>query len=220
MSRERVFKWEDPAPPTIAVLCLMAFDIVRSLAQFSIKAIWGPGSDYGSIDLTGSSAPQRVLSVVDGLGLVSLVGLIFVVRWLLRVSRNAHVLKNADLKNSPWFTALWWYLIPFMSIFKPFTSLGEVWDESIPRGQTVKYNRAALPVWWVATLAVVASARLVYMSEYDMTFVGLNTVASLVQCVTFGYIATRICAMQIDKRMALAFDDPQPPIGVLQRLNS
>lgn len=149
-----------------------------------------------------------------------LLGGVVVILWILRVSKNAHVLKGRSLASSPLFAALWWYLIPFMSLFKPVESMGEIWDVSAIDTKRRKHNREVLPVWWAATPAAGALAYLNILLHRDNLLVVLQSAASIVQCVAFTIVARRICDMQIEKRTASAFSvEPERPLSVLERLN-
>ena len=219
MPSAKTYAWKDPKPLTMVIIVLMAFDISWVLSELLMTLIWG-GRVNVRVAAPGAMTTLQIVRMVHSLlAFVVLAGLIVRVFWILRVSRNAHVLRGRPLANSPLFAALWWYLIPFMSLFKPLEAMGEIWDVSAIDAQRRKRHHVALIGWWIA---VIASGVLTYASFFSHQYLPIVIVeyfASTIGYGLFAYIAWRVCDMQVEKRTVGAFSDVEAPLSVLQRLN-
>lgn len=215
------YTWKDPRGLTTAVTLVMAFDVLWHAARIAIHLYWGPRADLqGGGDLT---APQLVNGLHALLAIPMLLLLIVPLFWILQVSKNAHVLKGRKLENSPMFAALWWWIIPFMSLFKPVASISEIWDVSAAEPQSRKRGRVLLPIWWGATLIANAlSVAANSLGRYPETAASAPTMESLqsavaiVQGLAFIAIVQRIAALQVQKRLVSEFSDVEMAPGVLE----
>jgi hypothetical protein len=59
---------------------------------------------------------------------VYLVAGFLTLKWIFRVSRNAHVLASGLTVRPPW--AVGWYFVPFANLLMPFRALREAWQAS------------------------------------------------------------------------------------------
>ncbi|MCA9299356.1 MAG: DUF4328 domain-containing protein, partial [Phycisphaerales bacterium] len=79
-------------------------------------------------------------------------GILFLM-WHHRTSRNAHALGAQGLSFSPLGCVLWWFC-PLLNLFKPFSSIMELWRASDPTSVVDPYAwrlapvPALIPVWW------------------------------------------------------------------------
>jgi hypothetical protein len=216
----KTYIWKDPTGLTIAALIVMALDVLWAASGLLIQVTWGRNSDFGDVPVDAMSVPQLVGWAHSMFALLTLSGGIVLIFWILRASKNAHVLKGRALDNSPMFAALWWYVIPFMSLFKPVEAMGEIWDVSAADREGRKRYRPVLWVWWAASLAAGVLASFDLILNHDPLVSELASAAAIVQCAAFAFVAKRISDLQIEKRTVLASsDEPERPLGVLERLN-
>jgi hypothetical protein len=63
--------------------------------------------------------------------------------FLVRANKNARALSGESLEVAPsWM--VWWFVIPFANLFKPYVAVREVWERS--KGAAP----ALLWLWWMA----------------------------------------------------------------------
>lgn len=164
--------------------------------------------------------PYVLILAYSLLSLVSLLGPLVLVFWTLEVSKNAHALKGRPLHNSPLFAALWWYLIPLVSLFKPIEAMSEIWDTSAPNQERRKAQRFVLKIWWGSVLVASAGAYLTLLIRHNGAGRTFQLAISIVECCAFVFIARRVRDMQRDKNLGMTFsDEAEPAPSILQRLN-
>jgi hypothetical protein len=218
MSSSKTFIWKDPRAITLAVIMAMSVDIAWALAGIAIivsgvrvDTFASAGVDKGAI---------LMLLLYDALSFVVMASNIVRVLWILRASRNAHVLKGGDLANSPMYAALWWYLTPLMSLYKPWESLSELWDVSALDLDGRRPLKSVLGAWWMLFLIASTLSFIGDLSHSDA--VNLTALLlSVAECGGFIIIARTICDMQLEKKLGQAFaDEPARPFGVLEALEA
>ena len=218
MPRPQTYQWKDPKSITFVGLAVLAFDVVWASLGLLMQLLWGPRADFEGAPSDELTAEQLAAAAHAAFGFVSLLGGIVLVFWILRVSKNAHVLRGRSLDSSPLFAALWWYIIPFMSLFKPLEAMGEIWDASAVDAARRRQNRAALMVWWAALIISGALAYLPTVVRHVGVLIDLKWAASTVQSLIFAYIMKRIYDMQLEKRPALEFSDADESLSVISRI--
>lgn len=83
--------------------------------------------------------------------LTYLVSAFLVLMWYLRSVRNAHALSNGVETSPKW--AIWWFIIPLVSLWKPYSMTSELWRSSRqPDGWKSLPDPALLRWWWGAVL--------------------------------------------------------------------
>ncbi len=83
--------------------------------------------------------------------LTYLVSAFLVLMWYLRSVRNAHALSNGVETSPKW--AIWWFFIPLVSLWKPYSMTSELWRSSRqPDGWKSLPDPALLRWWWGAVL--------------------------------------------------------------------
>jgi len=74
-----------------------------------------------------------------------------VLMWYLRSVRNAHALSNGVETSPKW--AIWWFIIPLVSLWKPYSMTSELWRSSRqPDGWKSLSDPGLLRWWWGAVL--------------------------------------------------------------------
>ena len=218
LAKAKSYAWKDPKGITNAALVILAIDLLWVVLGLSIQLVWGRRPTFQNMPPAEWAAPQWVEWTHAIFGLVTLSAGVVLIFWILRASKNAHVLKRRPLTNSPIFAALWWYVIPFMSLFMPLESMGEIWDASAIDAGRRKQHRAILMVWWIATLLAGALGFLVSLLRQQPIVMGLQSVTSIVQCLAFAYIVRQISSMQVESHQAWVFSDAEPTLSVLERV--
>lgn len=219
MPTTKVFEWKDPRPLTFAVTAAMVVSILQSLMQIVI-ALASTRYGHPLIAIAGTPLIWSAILIANWIVLLAvLAGDVIGVFWILRVSKNAHVLKGRNLDNSPMFAALWWYLIPFMSLFKPLVSLSEIWDVSAIDRQLQNKYKFVLYAWWISffvNFIILFAGRTAHILMLSV----MGHTINLFRDLGFIFITNRLCDMQLEKRMAVTFsDEPNRPMSVLERLN-
>ena len=218
MPAPQTYPWKDPKSITYAGLAVLAFDVVWASLGLLMQLLWGPRADFEGAP-PGTLTPVQFAAATHAtFGLVSLLGGVVLVFWILRVSKNAYALKGRRLANSPLFAALWWYLIPFMSLIKPLESMSEIWDVSAVDATRRRQNRAALGVWWAALLISSALTYLSSVIRHVGVLIDLKWTASIVQSLAFAYVMKRIYDMQLEKHPVVEFSDAEQPMSVLSQI--
>jgi hypothetical protein len=216
MPTSKTFVWKDPRAMTLAVIIAMSIDIV--CAMVGIATIVSGVHVDPSAPAGVNSGPALVLLLNGLLSLVVLANGILRTLWILRVSRNAHVLKGGNLANSPMFAAVWWYLVPFMSLFKPWESLSEIWDVSALDRDGRRSLKSILGSWWMLFLI---SSTLSYIGDFSHADV-INLAALLLSVFEYGgfiIVAKTIREMQLEKKLGpTSSDEPGRLFGGLEPL--
>jgi hypothetical protein len=78
---------------------------------------------------------------------VYLVTIVIFCFWIYRAAANAHALRPGLSTSPPW--AIGWYFVPFACLFKPFTSMKEIWRASFRReAWRPTPPDAVVSIWW------------------------------------------------------------------------
>jgi hypothetical protein len=219
MAGSKTYQWRDPAPMTLGVLIVLGVDAMVTAAGIALLAVWGRRSEIPVGEAPHTAAQWARLLLVLVATPAALAGLL-IIFWILRVSRNAHVLKGRALQNSPIFSALWWWIIPFMSVFKPVSAIDEIWEVSAASPERRRQGRWVLGVWWASWIANGILAYVLVASRLNGIAQIIKDADSVIVCATFAYIVSRISAMQIEKHTVAVFSvGPERPLSVLERLN-
>jgi hypothetical protein len=67
--------------------------------------------------------------------------------WIYRAARNIRAAGARGLENTPGWT-VGWYFVPFMSLFKPFGAMVEIWNGSLSPEQWKTLPVPGLLRWW------------------------------------------------------------------------
>ncbi len=149
----------------------------------------------------------EVLDVSTGLILVIIWALsgFLALKWIYRVSMNAHVLANDLSVSPPW--AVGWFFVPVANLFKPFTAVSEVWRVSAnPTSWREEQTPTFINTWWgfwvAAWLIERAGGRWEMKAEnIEMLRLAIFTqtigaILSLVACVLFVRLVGRLSTVQ------------------------
>lgn len=100
-----------------------------------------------------SDARQRIVGILQ---LLLYVGSgIWILRWIYVACSNARSLAAGPMEFSPGWS-VGWYFIPFLSLWKPYQAMKEIWRVSAnPGNPDIGADSGLLPLWW--TLYLVAS---------------------------------------------------------------
>lgn len=68
-------------------------------------------------------------------------------RWIYVAGTNAIALGHDDLEFTPG-ERIWWFVVPFFNLYKPFQGMRELWNAS--HGQTqAGRNHELVTIWWI-----------------------------------------------------------------------
>jgi hypothetical protein len=112
------------------------------------------------ISLVAGSGDDAILIIAMLAGLAAVVSGIVFLRWTYVVASNAHALVSHMDVTPGW--AVGWYFIPIANLWKPYTSLKEIWEATGPR------EGSLVGAWWTLHIAAVVCERI---------FMGLAEVA-------------------------------------------
>jgi hypothetical protein len=81
-----------------------------------------------------------------------IVSAILVLIWYLRSVRNAHALSIGVETSPKW--AIWWFIIPLVSWWKPYSMTSELWRSSLAPDRWKGLPDPALLRWWWGSVLV------------------------------------------------------------------
>lgn len=125
----------------IALAIAMAAPILLIVGSFIYGAILATTND-GEVVYN-----EEAYSLFSTLGLLAVWGICFVFygRWLHLASKNAHVLAQTSLDQTPGWS-VGFYFVPIASLWKPFVSMKEIYNASL--GESLDTGRALVGWWW------------------------------------------------------------------------
>lgn len=115
--------------------------------------------------------------------LVFVVSGIWILRWIYVACSNARDLAAGPMKFSPGWS-VGWYFIPFLSLWKPYQAMKEIWRVSAnPRNPDIGADPSLLALWWlfyiVASLSGNASFRMSLRAEEVGQLLAANVVTQV-----------------------------------------
>jgi heme/copper-type cytochrome/quinol oxidase subunit 2 len=136
-----------------------------SIVLLAISAV-GSAAYLQSLFQVPSSEPMTAYDPIPGGEAILLLALLpqylaliaslvlgfLVLRWCYRASRNTNAVARGVTTAPHW--AIWWWFIPFASLFKPYAVLSEVWRVARdPDRWTSLKDPVRLRFWWGLHLA-------------------------------------------------------------------
>jgi hypothetical protein len=85
------------------------------------------------------------------MAILSLLSTITFCWWLLRAGSNLIALGYEDLEFTP-ASRIWWFLIPFACLYKPYQGMRELWNASHGNSDYADTS-AFIAIWWAIWLA-------------------------------------------------------------------
>lgn len=147
---ERSYTWRDPAPLAGALVTWLYLDLAANLFSGVASLMHFVEARPLPADLPTEEAslPSDLFVGVSALLLLITIfsAGFLVLKWIYRVSRNAHAAAPGLATTPPW--AVGWFFIPFACLWKPFQSLRDVWRVS---ADPVAWRTARTPSllrWW------------------------------------------------------------------------
>jgi len=157
------------------------------------------------------------LSALPMLG-VGLVVAFLVLKWIYRVSRNAHSVANGLTVSPPW--AVGWFFVPVAFLWKPFQGLREAWQASSDAANWKTVPTPSILRWWWAFFLV---SNFLGQASFRLNMVqGGSDVASAIDAIStfvdapldliFIKIVRELTGAQASYLIAETFSDaaPQP----------
>lgn len=171
MAEQKRYTWRDPGPLSRVVVLWLYLDMAAQI--LGGLAAWIHLADVRGLD---PGAPADTLLDSDlPVGAIWLVYLVvaltsgfLILKWIYRISRNAHASTDGLSIRPPW--AVGWFFVPVASLWKPFQGMREAWQVGVDRA-----NWRIVPVpnllrWWWGLYLVTnylgwTSARLSFGAE-------------------------------------------------------
>lgn len=112
------------------------------MTEASYLSDYVPGAEIEAFTTAGAALAYLVTYFVSAF---------LVLMWYLRSVRNAHALSNGVETSPKW--AIWWFIIPLVSLWKPYSMTSELWRSSRqPDGWKSLPDPSLLRWWWGAVL--------------------------------------------------------------------
>jgi hypothetical protein len=155
MAADREYTFLNPAPLSRTVIRWLWIDLAVSVIA-AVSSIWAIGETLGVDTSLPSDTPlvSDIPLAVVGLAqlAVFLVTGFLALKWIYRVSRNAHAAARGLTISPPW--AVGWYFVPVAFLWKPFQAMRETWQASTdPTAWPGVPVPAMLRWWWGLLLA-------------------------------------------------------------------
>jgi len=175
-------------------------------------AMTSPGQAFIEEDVRASDLGVGLSSLLYLLAL--LVGGFLALKWLYRVSRNAHAFARGLTISPPW--AVGWFFVPIASLWKPYEAISEAWQatERPAAWRTVR-KPGFLGWWWAAWLISNLLGSLTNTVSRVTDDVALNSgaiilamPASIVADILFIHLVTRLSRLQQTQINFGIFDEP------------
>lgn len=133
--------WIDLASNVAATAA--TFYHVRALADLPPStrvSFWDGLPDLGRVDIVALLGLAPAILSLFVAGFLSL-------KWIYRVSRNAHVFASGLTVRPPW--AVGWFFVPFANLLMPFRGVAQAWRAT---AEPSRWKSAPLPsilrLWW------------------------------------------------------------------------
>ncbi|HKP78094.1 MAG TPA: DUF4328 domain-containing protein [Phenylobacterium sp.] len=155
MSAGREYTFLNPAPLSRTVIQWLWIDLAVSVVG-AVSSVWAIAETLGvNTSLPSDTAlTSDIPLAIVGLAQVAvfLVTGFLVLKWIYRVSRNAHSAVRGLKVTPPW--AVGWYFVPVAFLWKPFEAMRETWQASTdPTAWPGVPVPAMLRWWWGLFLA-------------------------------------------------------------------
>ena len=198
----------------------LTLGLIAVLAAFVVLAEVGIWSTFLEIDLLRRAlavghvyegelvADQNRRGLVGGLQLLAFVVIAGVfVRWIHRMSANAHALAASGMRYGPW-GAVVWFFVPGLQFWKPLDVLGELFRASHP-DHIEDWETAPVPhilsLWWTLWLSFLLMSALAMLSDVwagslgELYMAAWGTAITGVVAAPLG-VAVAICAWRLHAR--------------------
>jgi Domain of unknown function (DUF4328) len=171
--------------------------------------------------LIGGDSEQRAVDMILALSnllqaMVFLVAGFLSLKWIYRMSLNAHALAP-DLKTTPAW-GIGWFFVPFASLWKPYQGVRESWQVSAAGGPGWQSQPVPplLRWWWLLWVGANILGNLAFRLQADSSSTGEITagawvsvaqdVANLPLDVLFILVVQRLTALQVGALSGRVFD--------------
>jgi hypothetical protein len=202
---EKTYAWKDPGGLTTAYVIALGILVVAHLGSGGLQLAFGAAAQLPAGDAPLSGL-QLMTALFDSLQLALFIAASIAIFWALRMSRNAHTFVQR-MEYSP-ASAVYWYLVPIASLFKPFGVMEELFAASGERQVPI------LRVWW--TLFLVGN--IAGSITFRLGIAVLDGLAGLVQAgsaAVFILISLRLKSLQRLAHDTAVFSDEGPAEAVL-----
>lgn len=147
-----------------------------------------PDEYLTSVDPVPGHEDEAVIGGLAALGMVvvAVITGFIVLRWCHRASRNTNAMARGVQTRPHW--AIWWWFIPFASLFKPFGVFSEFWRVARnPDGWKSVGDPVRLRWWWGFNLASGFTGGVANAADRAFTTVGEQIIGSGLLCAMMAF---------------------------------
>lgn len=214
----KTYRWKSPSVLGNVVLAVMVLNLAILSVSILVGATYGAAAFYTGDEetLTDLQLLRAFLDLLTGIGLLACLVIPF---WIVRVSKNARSFKR-NLQISPW-GGIGWYVVPIMSLFKPYEAMAEIWQTS--EIAPAKTQDRLLILWWVSFLfsGMLSSAVVIIQRSEPAPALQIgDDVVGVIAGMIFMTLVWRLTRMQVRKHAAWveAGSPVQPRLGPLEAI--
>jgi hypothetical protein len=141
MSEARFYTFRDPAPLARTV-------VIWLYVHIGVTILYGLTSAAALVAQPAADGAESVLLGLSAipLGIAALVVAFLILKWIYRVSRNAHSAARGLTISPPW--AVGWFFVPIAFLWKPFQGVREAWQASTTSEAWQKVPVPSILRWW------------------------------------------------------------------------
>jgi hypothetical protein len=142
-----MYEFHDPSGrgrlASIAVLVWLAADLASACGSLMIiAALGGLGASSVAPETADSVAGMSSIALLAA----TLITMVLVSRWIMRVNANAHSFSDSMSITPGWNVG--WFFVPIATFWKPFQGLRETWQASTDPHDPLSVPVPAVMRWW------------------------------------------------------------------------
>ena len=189
-----IWLWIDLAGCLLAIPVTLAhIEALSALPGSRATSFWDTSPEVEAADLVLIGLmPLLVANIVAGF---------LALKWIYRVSRNAHSMATGLTVRPPW--AVGWFFIPLANLLMPFRGVRQAWQASVqPDAWATVEVPALLRFWWAAWLVTSGVENLAWRLELRADIISEVIASDVVGLVGFGLrVVLDLAFIQVVRRL-------------------
>jgi len=162
------YKYTSPRGLGSGLSILLIFNILLLILSIGFKLLeidlarrFLGGEDFTQSEIDSSEA--RIANLGGFFNVFKFVLAVIFLKWIYRVSANAHFYSATDMTYSAGWS-VGWFFVPIMNLFRPYRAMKETWQVSVA-GPDVNSPfdvevPSILPMWWALWIIYSISSRI------------------------------------------------------------